>query len=125
VQVEGPNSSEFDEHELDNLGSKEEVERTLQKGPSSGIKFLEFPESLADKDAELSFCKKMLEFMGFVKRELKRVKQERACQDRLIECFTIQEPKSLFLVKNWPREHTKYPSPQENQAFMTAFYDCG
>jgi hypothetical protein len=69
--VEGPNPLEFGEHELENLGSKEEVDYSLQEGPSFGVKFLEVPESLVEKDAELKFCVKMLEFMDCEKQELK------------------------------------------------------
>lgn len=57
--MEGSNPLESDEHEIDNLGSKEEVE-LLQEGLSFGIKFQEVPKSLAKKDVILNFCIKML-----------------------------------------------------------------
>jgi hypothetical protein len=88
-QVEGPSPSKFGEHELDNLGNKKEVEESLEEGPSSGAKFPEVPKNLAKKNMELSFCIKMLEYMDFVKHELKRGKQEKACQGKLIECLII------------------------------------
>ena len=40
--MEGPNLLEFGEHELDNLGSEEEVEGSLQEGPLPGVKFPKF-----------------------------------------------------------------------------------
>jgi hypothetical protein len=40
--VEGPNPLEFGMHELDNLGSEEEVEGSLQEGPPPGVQFPKF-----------------------------------------------------------------------------------
>jgi hypothetical protein len=75
--VEWPYPLESKEHELQNLGSEEEVEELLQEGPSSGVRFLKVPENLVNKDVELSFSIKMLEFMDFLNQELKQGKQER------------------------------------------------
>jgi hypothetical protein len=69
-QMEGPNPSKSGEHELDNLGSKEEVEGSLQEGLLSKIKFPKVPKNLEDKDAELYFHIKTLEFMDSRKHEL-------------------------------------------------------
>jgi hypothetical protein len=50
--------------------SKEEVEGSLQEGLLSKIKFPKVPKNLEDKDAELYFHIKTLEFMDSRKHEL-------------------------------------------------------
>lgn len=59
--------------ELENLGSKEEVEELLQ-GPPSGVRFPKNLENLASMEVELNFCIKMLELVDAVNQKLNREK---------------------------------------------------
>jgi hypothetical protein len=68
-QVEGLIPLESKVCELGNLGSKEEVEESLQEGPPSGVRFPKILENLASMEVELNFCIKMLELVDAVNQE--------------------------------------------------------
>ena len=73
----------------------EEVEESLERDPANLKENLEArlpnaPESLEGGDVGLKFQLKMLEFMDSVNQELKRGKEERARQDKMIELLMMQ-----------------------------------
>jgi hypothetical protein len=79
----------------DDGATGEEVEEFLERGPenleeNSGARLPNVPESLEGGDVGLKFQLKMLEFMDSVNQELKRVKDERARQDKMIELLMMQ-----------------------------------
>jgi hypothetical protein len=82
----------------------EEVEESLERGPTnleenSGARLPNAPESLEGGDVGLKFQLKMLEFMDSVNQELKCGKDERACQDKLIEFLKMQRARPSFSAK--------------------------
>jgi hypothetical protein len=79
----------------DDGATGEEVEESLERGPknleeNSGARLPNTPESLEGGDVGLKFQLKMLEFMDSVNQELKRGKDERAHQDKMIELLMTQ-----------------------------------
>ena len=73
----------------------EEVEESLERDPgyvkeNSETRLPNAPESLEGGDVGLKCQLKMLEFMDFVNEELKRGKEERARQDKMIELLMMQ-----------------------------------
>jgi hypothetical protein len=79
----------------DDGATGEEVEESLKRGPenleeNSGARLPNAPESLEGGDVGLKFQLKMLEFMDSVNQELKRGKDERARQDKMIELLMTQ-----------------------------------
>ena len=71
-------------------GFGEEVEESLQRDASndqgnSGAKLPDPLVNLETRDVRLSFQLKMLEFMDSMMQEIKRGKEERAHQDKMIE----------------------------------------
>ena len=79
----------------DDGATGEKVEKSLERGlenlqENSGARLPNAPESLEGGDVGLKFQLKMLEFMDSVNQELKRGKDERARQDKMIELFMMQ-----------------------------------
>jgi hypothetical protein len=62
-------------------------------------RFLELPESLVSKEMELNFYIKMLEFTDSMNQVLKRGKQEKAHQEKLIEHLMMQGPRPSSSLK--------------------------
>ena len=76
-------------------GFGEEVEESLQRDASndqgnSEARLPDPPVNLETGDVGLSFQLKMLEFMDSMRQEIKRGKEERARQDKMIELLMMQ-----------------------------------
>jgi hypothetical protein len=80
------------------------VEESLERGSenleeNSRARLPNVPESLEGGDVGLKFQLKMLEFMNSVNQELKRGKDERARQDKMIELVMMQGARPSSLTK--------------------------
>ena len=89
---------------MEDAGFGEEVEESLQRDASIdqgnlGARLPDPPENLKTRDVGLSFQLKMLEFMDSMRQEIKRGKEERASQDKMI--------KLLMLLGTRPSSSTK------------------
>ena len=96
-------------------GFGEEVEESLQRDASNdqGNSEARLPDPLVNLetgDVGLSFQLKMLEFMDSMRQEIKRGKEERARQDKMIELLMMQGARPSSSTKKLAKVNMPVPS---------------